>query len=34
VEHKEVPNEKAALEVIGALKDRYGDLHLDVGRHR
>jgi hypothetical protein len=33
-EHKEVPNEKAALEIIGVLEDRYGDLHLDVGRLR
>jgi hypothetical protein len=32
--HKEVPKEEAALEIIGALKDRYGDRHLAVGRRR
>jgi hypothetical protein len=33
-EHKEVPKEKTALKIIGALEDRYGDRHLAVGRRR
>jgi hypothetical protein len=31
VEHQEVPNEETAVVTIGALEDRYGDLHLAVG---
>jgi hypothetical protein len=33
-EHKEVPNEGAALGIIGGLKDRCGDRHLAVGQRR
>jgi hypothetical protein len=32
-ERRDVPNEKAAVEAIGALEDRYGDGRLVV-RHR
>jgi hypothetical protein len=32
--HQEVPNEEAEVETVGALKDRYGDWHLAVGRGR
>jgi hypothetical protein len=34
VECHEVPNDKAAVETIGALEDRYGDQHLAIGCHR
>jgi hypothetical protein len=30
----EVPNEEAAVVTIGAMKDRYGDRHLAIGRRR
>jgi hypothetical protein len=30
-EHEEVPKEEAMVEAIGALEDRYGYRHLDVG---
>jgi hypothetical protein len=33
-EQREVPKEEAAVETIGALKKRYGDRHLAVGRRR
>jgi hypothetical protein len=33
-EHQEVPKEEAAVEMIGGLKERYGDRHLAVGRRR
>jgi hypothetical protein len=33
-EHHEVHKEEAAVETIGALVDRSGDRHLDVGRRR
>jgi hypothetical protein len=29
-ERQKVPNEEAAVEAIGALEDRYGDLRLPV----
>jgi hypothetical protein len=32
--HQEVYKEEAAVETIGALEDRYGDRHLDVGQRR
>jgi hypothetical protein len=30
VQHQKVPNEEAAAEIIGALEDRYGNLHLPI----
>jgi hypothetical protein len=30
-EHQEVPNKEAALEIIGAVEDQYGNWHLGVG---
>jgi hypothetical protein len=32
--HQEVPKEKAAAETVKALKKRYRDRHLAVGRRR
>jgi hypothetical protein len=32
-EQQDIPTEEAALDVIGALKDRYGDWHLAMRRH-
>jgi hypothetical protein len=32
-EHEVVPEEEAAMETFGALKERYGDRHLAVRRH-
>jgi hypothetical protein len=32
VEHEEVPKEEVTVETLGALKKRYGDWHLVVGR--
>jgi hypothetical protein len=34
VEHQEVSKEEAAVETFGTLKNRYGDRHLAVGRHK
>jgi hypothetical protein len=33
-EHQEVPKEDTAVEIIGALDDRYGARHLAVGCRR
>jgi hypothetical protein len=30
--HSEDSNEDAAVETVGALKERYGDRHIAVGR--
>jgi hypothetical protein len=30
-EHQEVPKEEAAMKTVGALKDKYGRRHLDMG---
>jgi hypothetical protein len=33
LEHQEVPKKEAAVEIIAALEDRYGDWHLAIECH-
>jgi hypothetical protein len=34
VRHPEVPNEEDEVKTVGALKHRYGDRHLAIGRSK